>query len=111
MSSLTSRQMAILQQMGVTVYQTPRAPVALCLVGVEDSALSHPLVQDVLRLLAIAPEQCRCSPTVEAVSAQRYWLLKFDMPTLTDKLHTLPLDQLTTPAAKRRLWQRLQSWL
>ncbi|WP_298444135.1 DNA polymerase III subunit psi [uncultured Ferrimonas sp.] len=111
MSKLSERQIAALQQMGITPYQVPAKPAELCLVNVGAEALQHPLILDVLQLLQLTPEQCTVAACSDDGNAKRYWQLKHDMPTRPTHLHTAALAELAEPAAKRRLWQRLQSWL
>ncbi|QIZ77596.1 DNA polymerase III subunit psi [Ferrimonas lipolytica] len=110
-NKLSLRHTAVLQQMGITPYVVPEKPAELCLVNVDDSALQHPLILDVLALLQLEPSQCKVAPEQATVKAKRYWQLKHDMPTRPTHLNTATLAELAEPAAKRRLWQRLQSWL
>lgn len=111
MTRLSERQIAVLQQMGITPYQLPAKPVSLCLLNVDEQALRHPLVLDVLQLLQISVDDCAVAASAEQCKAQRYWQLKHDMPTRPNQLSSASLEELSTAAGKRRLWQRLQAWL
>ncbi|WP_028117009.1 DNA polymerase III subunit psi [Ferrimonas senticii] len=111
MTTLSQRQLAVLQQMGITAYQIPAAPAELCLINVTEAELAHPLIADVLQLLGLSPQQCVLASAPEQVKAKRYWQLKHDMPSRATHLFSASLSELSDPAAKRKLWQRLQQWI
>ncbi|SHH81061.1 DNA polymerase III subunit psi [Ferrimonas marina] len=111
MSTLSQRQVATLQQMGITPYQVPARPIELCILSEDPDTLSHPLVQDVLALLSLSEEQVALAQEDTEVKAKRYWHMKHYLPASPSQLHSTVLAQLNQADAKRRLWQGLQRWL
>ncbi|WP_345316817.1 DNA polymerase III subunit psi [Ferrimonas gelatinilytica] len=110
-SLLSPRQVAALQQMGVTPYRRVQPLAELALVTDAEDPLAHPLVRDVLRYLAIEPAQCVVVTSADEARAKRRWHLdQYRVATATE-LRSLPLSELCgSVEAKRRLWQGLQRW-
>ncbi len=97
--------------MGITPYRRVEPLSELAIITDVADPLSHPLVRDVLRFLAIAPEQCVAGPGAGEARAKRRWHLDQHRAATATELRTPTLAELCRSAeAKRRLWQGLQRW-
>lgn len=125
---MASRRDRLLQQLGITqwilrrptvlqgeVAVTLAAHTRLLIVSEQPLAQDDPLVRDVLRSLALAPEQaCYLTPQqtvmLPAQTRCHSWRLGVDtpLPLAGVQLTSPPLDSLYHDAgAKRALWQQI----
>ncbi|GAA4892081.1 DNA polymerase III subunit psi [Ferrimonas pelagia] len=106
------RQLAALQQMGITTYVVSQKPIELALISDDQAILGSALIQDVLRALQLSQDDCVVVASAEGVKAKRYWQFKHYLPVTKTHLHSADLAVLQhDPHAKRRLWQGVQRWL
>ncbi|MBY6187107.1 DNA polymerase III subunit psi [Marinobacter hydrocarbonoclasticus] len=112
MTTLTSRQQAALEQMGISPLTLRKPKVPLALIRPDAAPISQSqLVDDVLRLLDIQSGDCPQAVREQAVSAHRYWVMGQPRPGTATHLFSPALDKPLSVDEKRRLWRSLQRWL
>ncbi len=112
MTTLTPRQQAALEQMGITplTLRQPKVPLALIRPDA-DTLTQTQLLADLLLLLDTRPEDCPQAESEQALAATRYWVMGTARPATRTHLYSPRLDKPLSTDDKRRLWRSLQRWL
>ena len=112
MTTLTPRQQAALEQMGIRPVALRRPKVPLALIHPADMALEQTqLARDLLLLLEQSLEQCPVAHSENEMPAHRYWVMGTPRPGSATHLFTPRLDKPLNVDDKRRIWRSLQRWL
>ncbi|MBY5921515.1 hypothetical protein [Ferrimonas balearica] len=112
MTTLTPRQQAALEQMGITPLTLRRPKVPLALIRPDREALQQTqLAADLLLLLDTQLEACPQAAAESEVAANRYWVMGTARPGTQTHLYSPKLDKPLSVDEKRRLWRSLQRWL